>query len=454
MKKKISLLYLLATVTTSFAQQEPPDITGLWMGYLQVTDSSGLVKLPFEVAISEDKKKLTGYSRIVFTANGREELGIQNITIKQNGNKVEMEDEGFLEHSFSINPSKRVKKTVNVVVTVTDSLMIMDGEWSTNRTRNYIAMSGKIRLSRKVNFLTSALYQRLDTLKLAPKLSFATPEKILAAVEAGKPKPLLVVAVAPPPAPEPELIIPRLSNATVIALVPISKPVAKPSVKISLPNAAQKQWYARLTTTRLKPPAPVLTAPPKPEPEPVAATVPPKPKPVVAPPKPQPAPVATTPTPIAKPPVVVEKKPEPVVVATKPIPPPAQVVAPSAATGAADLEKRTTKADREAVYFEADSLVLTLYDNGDIDGDTVTVLMNNNVVIAKQGLNTRPNFKTVYISPQTDSVKLVMYAENLGEIPPNTGLLIVRDGEKIYEVRFSADLKTNAAIVLRRRKKD
>jgi hypothetical protein len=47
-----------------------------------------------------------------------------------------------------------------------------------------------------------------------------------------------------------------------------------------------------------------------------------------------------------------------------------------------------------------------------------------------------------------------MYAENLGSIPPNTGLLIIMDGEKRYEVRFSADLKTNAAILLRRRKTD
>jgi hypothetical protein len=47
-----------------------------------------------------------------------------------------------------------------------------------------------------------------------------------------------------------------------------------------------------------------------------------------------------------------------------------------------------------------------------------------------------------------------MYAENLGEIPPNTGLLVVRDGEKVYDVRFTADLKSNAAIILRRKRKE
>ena len=98
--------------------------------------------------------------------------------------------------------------------------------------------------------------------------------------------------------------------------------------------------------------------------------------------------------------------------------------------------------------------MLTLYDNGEVDGDTVTVLMNGGIIFSKAGLSTKANTKTVYITPAMDSVKLVMYAESLGEIPPNTGLLIVNDGDKRYDVRFSADLTTNAAIVLRRKKNE
>jgi hypothetical protein len=39
-----------------------------------------------------------------------------------------------------------------------------------------------------------------------------------------------------------------------------------------------------------------------------------------------------------------------------------------------------------------------------------------------------------------------MYAENLGEIPPNTALMVVNDGEKRYEVRISSDLKNSGTI--------
>ncbi len=145
------------------------------------------------------------------------------------------------------------------------------------------------------------------------------------------------------------------------------------------------------------------------------------------------------------------------VVAVQPPPKPAAqpvaIVLPSIAKGAAEIEKRVTKSD-QSLYFDSDSLLLTLYDNGEVDGDTVTVLMNGNVIFSKVGLTTKANSKTIYITPDIDSVKLVMYAETLGSIPPNTGLLIVNDGEKRYEVRFSADLKTNAGIVFRRKKNE
>jgi hypothetical protein len=97
----------------------------------------------------------------------------------------------------------------------------------------------------------------------------------------------------------------------------------------------------------------------------------------------------------------------------------------------------------QSVFYQSDSLILTLYDNGDVDGDTVSVLMNGSIIFSKQGLTTKANSKTIYTGiGTTDSIMLVMYAENLGSIPPNTGLLMVQDGEAVYYVRFSADLKT------------
>jgi hypothetical protein len=120
-------------------------------------------------------------------------------------------------------------------------------------------------------------------------------------------------------------------------------------------------------------------------------------------------------------------------------------------TPAANVNQRKTIL-QQTVTFSSDSLLLTLYDNGEVDGDTVSVLMNGQLIIAKQGLSTTASKKTIYIPSTTDRVELVMYAESLGSIPPNTGLLVIRDGKDLYEIRFSGDLQKNASIVFNRKK--
>ena len=107
---------------------------------------------------------------------------------------------------------------------------------------------------------------------------------------------------------------------------------------------------------------------------------------------------------------------------------------------------------QKTVSFTSDSLLLTLYDNGEVDGDTVSVLLNVQLILEKQGLSTVAIKKTIYIPANTDRMELVMYAESLGSIPPNTGLLVIRDGKQLYEVRFSGDLQKNASIVFNRKK--
>jgi hypothetical protein len=117
---------------------------------------------------------------------------------------------------------------------------------------------------------------------------------------------------------------------------------------------------------------------------------------------------------------------------------------------AADINSRFIETIQR-VNYTSDSLVLTLYDNGEVDGDTVSVLMNGKVIMPLVGLSTNAVRKTIYTKDITDSIQIVMYAENLGSLPPNTGLLIVYDGRERYEIRFSGDLTKNSAIVFRRK---
>ena len=121
------------------------------------------------------------------------------------------------------------------------------------------------------------------------------------------------------------------------------------------------------------------------------------------------------------------------------------------ASAAAFVQERKMIAP-QIVTFKSDSLELSLYDNGEIDGDTVSVLLNGTILLAKQGLKASAIKKTIYIQRGDEEVNLVLYAENLGKYPPNTGLLVVHDGDDVYQLRFSADLQQNAAVVFRRKK--
>ena len=425
MKKNNIYLFILCWLLAmnSFAQQK--DITGMWYGQITIIDTQ-TVSLPYEIAVSEEKGKLTGYSRIVFHANGKDEAGVQNISIRREGNNIIMEDEGFIEHNFSVNPKKRVKKTMIVELTTTDSEMILEGSWSTNDTRNYRVYKGIVLLKRKIDFKKLELFKSLDTLNLVSKLSFKDMPETVAVVAVTepvekKPEPLPVVSV---PAPAPKSLS-------------VTKNTPPSTAKISVPPKQKELQMDTLAKSNMKPVVKPATVAPKPGPVEILAVAPKQEQKTPPPPKPEPE----------KKPVVVAVQPQP-----KPAPP-VTIVAPSIAQGAVEIEKRITKSD-QSFYFETDSLLLTLYDNGQVDGDTVTVLMNGNIIFSKVGLTTKANSKTIYIASNMDSVNLVMYAESLGELPPNTGLMVVTDGEKRYDVRFSADLKTNSGIVFRRKRKE
>ncbi len=168
-------------------------------------------------------------------------------------------------------------------------------------------------------------------------------------------------------------------------------------------------------------------------------------------------PVATETTKLNPPPAnpsvakLEEKKPEIIPAKVVAIDPESKkpVVNPS---GAAALIAQRKTETVQVVDFVSDSLVVALYDNGEIDGDTVSVLLNGEVFIAKQGLKASAIKKTIYITPGNEELTLILYAENLGKYPPNTGLLMVYDGEERYQLRFSADFSKNASVVFRRKK--
>jgi len=110
-----------------------------------------------------------------------------------------------------------------------------------------------------------------------------------------------------------------------------------------------------------------------------------------------------------------------------------------------NYEKRTNII-LQTIEIEHTSFTVDLYDNGAIDGDSISLFYNDKVIIFHKRLSEKAISITLTIDPDQKVNDLTMYAENLGEIPPNTALLVITDGKKRYEVNVSSDLTTSGSV--------
>jgi hypothetical protein len=94
-------------------------------------------------------------------------------------------------------------------------------------------------------------------------------------------------------------------------------------------------------------------------------------------------------------------------------------------------------------------ITVSLYDNGTIDHDTVSVYLNKKQVVFKQMLSLSPINLTIQLDDDNDYQELVMVAENLGEIPPNTSLMVVKAGNQQFEVRITSTEQKNAVVIFK-----
>jgi len=97
---------------------------------------------------------------------------------------------------------------------------------------------------------------------------------------------------------------------------------------------------------------------------------------------------------------------------------------------------------------EAGELKIELYDNGEIDGDTVSIYHNNTLIKSRAGLSQKPISFSIPINASQPHHELIMVANNLGSIPPNTSVMIITCGTNRYEVFISSTETKNAKVVI------
>ena len=102
----------------------------------------------------------------------------------------------------------------------------------------------------------------------------------------------------------------------------------------------------------------------------------------------------------------------------------------------------------KTIVTEASTMLIELYDNGQVDGDTVSIYHNNKLVISHAGLSEKPVTLRIKVDAENPHHELTMVADNLGSIPPNTSLMVITAAKKRYEVFISSSEQKNARLLI------
>lgn len=395
---KLILLLILCPIT-AFCQ----DITGLWTGYVSTTEKT----LPYEVVITKKSGEWEGYSQISFTVNGKDITSVKKLKVDYESRHVVLEDIDLLKDNFEKEAAKKIVQVSELDLKQQGKQWMMEGSFKTRKTRTMRQAEGIIVLykSPEPADANARLQASLQELKLK--------DPLIVFVRSSTSQPIDMAVNAP-------MNLPVSEEEAAAQQAEAKAAMAKNEVK---PAPAVVPTTSAVTTNTASKPI-VAAAQPKP------AT----PKPVTV--------AAATTSPPAPP---VTPAPEAPVIVKAPPPPLPELPAVNLAS------RKIESIETIPVY--SDSLVLSIYDNGEIDGDTVSVVLNGKTIMSKLRLGSRAQSITIYLTPELgDDLQLVMFAENLGIYPPNTGLLILQDGNRRREVRFSGDLSKNAAISLRRQR--
>ncbi len=100
----------------------------------------------------------------------------------------------------------------------------------------------------------------------------------------------------------------------------------------------------------------------------------------------------------------------------------------------------------EDVDVENKIIQIALNDYEKVDGDKVTILFNRDTIAEKISIRKSPTLFTLNLSNQFINNELLIYAENLGRIPPNTCSIKIIDGDKTRIIYLSSDFKYTGAI--------
>jgi hypothetical protein len=111
-----------------------------------------------------------------------------------------------------------------------------------------------------------------------------------------------------------------------------------------------------------------------------------------------------------------------------------------------ELFARRKKTFTTEIAIAGDSIQLQFYDNAEVDGDSITLYLNNKMIFTHVRLTANPYVVTLPVNELAATNDLVMVAENLGAIPPNTALMIAMVAGRRYEAFMESTEESSSLI--------
>jgi len=98
------------------------------------------------------------------------------------------------------------------------------------------------------------------------------------------------------------------------------------------------------------------------------------------------------------------------------------------------------------VLVNSASISIDLYDNGTIDNDTIMIFDNKKLLLDNRRLSYKATHFDISFYNETNKHEIIIVAQNLGTVPPNTALMVVKDGTSRQEIYITSTLSVNAMI--------
>ncbi|MCG7753674.1 DUF2147 domain-containing protein [Flavihumibacter cheonanensis] len=140
--------------------------------------------------------------------------------------------------------------------------------------------------------------------------------------------------------------------------------------------------------------------------------------------------------------------------AANPTPAPVEATAAPAPVASAPIDvvekKFTTRKNvlQTVIPITAKTIELRFYDNAQVDGDSIALFLNGRLLFKNIRLTEEAYTIKINAADLQADNELVMVAENLGSIPPNTSFMVAIVGDKRYEARLFANEQSSAMIRL------